>query len=154
MLQKRSLTCRVVHEMTLRRTSLTNVRTISTVSSVWPVEVRPECSQSSTYVSPRLNQASYSEVCVLLMALPPKAVLLYRCVSDTFFPSQKQISRRMCRSFHSATGKSRIAINTHKINTRWALTPIVMAAKLPRLIQMTATLRHLVTENCNTCSGH
>jgi len=98
----------------LRWTSLTNVQTISTFPSVWPVEVRPESSQSSTYVSPRLNHVSYSEVCVLLMAVPPKAVFVHKCVSNTFFPSQKQILRRMRRSFQSATGKSRIAINTHK----------------------------------------
>ena len=38
----------------------------------------------------------------------------YLHVFPIFFPSQKQILRRMRRSSQSATGKSHIAINTHK----------------------------------------
>ena len=38
----------------------------------------------------------------------------FQRVSDAVSPSMKQILKRMRRSFKSAVGKSRIAINTHK----------------------------------------
>jgi hypothetical protein len=83
-------------------------------SSVWPVEVQTERSQSSTDVSPRLNHESFSAVRVPLTALSPKAIFEFKCVSDAVFPSLKQILRWMRHSFKSATGKIAYRNNTHK----------------------------------------
>jgi hypothetical protein len=50
----------------------------------------PECSQSSTKLSSRLNQGNHSKVCVLLMALSLTSVLSISCNSNAVFPSWKQ----------------------------------------------------------------
>jgi hypothetical protein len=53
------------------------------------VEGWPECSQSATEVSTRLNQENRSKVCVIFMALSSEAVLSISYVSNAVFPSCK-----------------------------------------------------------------
>jgi hypothetical protein len=56
---------------------------------------------------------SHSKVCVLPMALSPKAVLSISCISNAVFPILKQELMQMLCSFKSVVRKSQIALNTH-----------------------------------------
>jgi hypothetical protein len=58
--------------------------------SVLLVEGWPECSQSSTEVSKRLNQENRSKICVISMALSSAAVLSISCISSAVFLSCQQ----------------------------------------------------------------
>jgi hypothetical protein len=111
----------VISVMVFHRSSLTILRTFS-FSSVRLVEGRPERSECSTEVSPRLNRENHSKVCVLPLALSPRAVSSISCVSDAVFPSLNQNFTQMRCTFKSAVSLitenrgshvTRTAINTH-----------------------------------------
>jgi hypothetical protein len=57
-----------------RRSSLMILRTFCTFSSVRPVEGRLERSESLTEVSQILNRENHSKICIIPIALSPKAV--------------------------------------------------------------------------------
>jgi hypothetical protein len=145
--------------MVFRLSSFMILRTFYRSSSVRPVEGRTEPSESSTSteVSPRLNRENRSKVCVLPMALSPKAVFVISCLSGAVFPSLRQNFKQMRCSFKSAisfiTENRRSHLTHATINTRWKATQRVMAVKLTRLTHKIAIQLQVVAESCTICSS-